>query len=123
MQSKTLALIADEEVGKGDVLGVARIAGIMGAKNAAQLIPLCHPISLEKVSVDFELDKENNAVVITGSASTTGKTGVEMEAITAVIISGLTIYDMCKAVDRTMRIDSVRLIKKIGGKSGDIILE
>ena len=123
MQPETLALIESNGFEKGDVLGVARIAGIMGAKNTSQLIPLCHPLPLNKVAVDFEFDREDSAVNITATARTTGKTGVEMEALTAVTISALTIYDMCKAVDRAMQIDSVRLVRKTGGKSGDIILE
>ncbi|MCH7801813.1 MAG: cyclic pyranopterin monophosphate synthase MoaC [Chloroflexi bacterium] len=123
MRPETLALIESNGFEKGDVLGVARIAGIMGAKNTSQLIPLCHPLPLNKIAVDFEFDKENSAVNITATARTTGKTGVEMEALTAVTISALTIYDMCKAVDRAMKIDSVRLTRKTGGKSGDIILE
>jgi cyclic pyranopterin phosphate synthase len=123
MQPETLALIESNGFEKGDVLGVARIAGIMGAKNTSQLIPLCHPLALNKVSVDFEFDKEVSAVNITATARTNGKTGVEMEALTAVTVSALTIYDMCKAVDRAMQIDSVRLVRKTGGKSGDIILE
>jgi cyclic pyranopterin phosphate synthase len=123
MQPETLALIESNGFEKGDVLGVARIAGIMGAKNTSQLIPLCHPLALNKVAVDFELDKEASAVNITATARTNGKTGVEMEALTAVTVSALTIYDMCKAVDRAMQIDSVRLARKTGGKSGDIILE
>lgn len=123
MKPETLALIESNGFEKGDVLGVARIAGIMGAKNTSQLIPLCHPLPLNKIAVDFEFDKEDSAVNITATARTNGKTGVEMEALTAVTISALTIYDMCKAVDRGMRIDSVRLVRKTGGKSGDIFLE
>ena len=123
MQTETLALIRDNAFDKGDVLGVARIAGIMGAKNTAQLIPLCHPLPLNKVAIEFDLDSDASAVNITATARTTGKTGVEMEALTAVSIAALTIYDMCKAVDRAMRIEAVRLVRKTGGKSGDIILE
>ena len=123
MQPETLALIESNGFKKGDVLGVARVAGIMGAKNTSQLIPLCHPLPLNKVAVDFEFDKNDSAVNITATARTNGKTGVEMEALTAVTVSALTIYDMCKAVDRAMQIDSVRLARKTGGKSGDIILE
>ena len=123
MQTETLALIRDNAFDKGDVLGVARIAGIMGAKNTSQLIPLCHPLPLNKVAVEFDLDDAASSVNITTTARTTGKTGVEMEALTAVSIAALTIYDMCKAVDRAMRIEAVRLVRKTGGKSGDIILE
>lgn len=123
MRPETLALIRDNAFDKGDVLGVARIAGIMGAKNTSQLIPLCHPLPLNKVAVEFDLDEEANAVDITSTARTTGKTGVEMEALTAVSVAALTIYDMCKAVDRAMRIEAVRLARKTGGKSGDVFLE
>ena len=123
MQPETLALIRDNAFDKGDVLGVARIAGIMGGKNTSQLIPLCHPLPLSKVAVDFDLDAGASSVNITATARTTGKTGVEMEALTAVSVAALTIYDMCKAVDRAMRIEAVRLARKTGGKSGDIILE
>ncbi len=123
MQPETLALIRDNAFDKGDVLGVARIAGIMGAKNTSQLIPLCHPLPINKVAVEFDLDSDASAVNITATARATGKTGVEMEALTAVSIAALTIYDMCKAVDRAMRIEAVRLARKTGGKSGDIILE
>jgi cyclic pyranopterin phosphate synthase len=122
MQPKTLALIRDNAFDKGDVLGVARIAGIMGAKNTSQLIPLCHPLPLNKVAVEFDLDDAASAVEITATARTTGKTGVEMEALTAVSVAALTIYDMCKAVDRAMRIEAIRLARKTGGKSGDIFL-
>ena len=123
MQPETLALIKANSMKKGDVLGVARIAGIMAAKNTSGLIPLCHPLPLSQVAVDFEFDDNANAISITGTARTTGKTGVEMEALTAVSIAALTIYDMCKAVDRAMRIDGVRLVRKTGGKSGDVFLE
>lgn len=123
MRRETLALVRDNSFDKGDVLGVARIAGIMGAKNTSQLIPLCHPLPLNKVGVEFEFDDEASAINITATARTTGKTGVEMEALTAVSVAALTIYDMCKAVDRAMRIESVRLARKTGGQSGDVILE
>ena len=123
MRPETLALIRDNAFDKGDVLGVARIAGIMGAKNTSQLIPLCHPLPLNKIAVEFDLDEEASAVNITSTARTTGKTGVEMEALTAVSVAALTIYDMCKAVDRAMRIEAIRLARKTGGKSGDIFLE
>ncbi len=123
MRPETLALIRDNAFDKGDVLGVARIAGIMGAKNTSQLIPLCHPLPLNKIAVEFDLDDAASAVNITSTARTTGKTGVEMEALTAVSVAALTIYDMCKAVDRAMRIEAIRLVRKTGGKSGDILLE
>ena len=123
MRRETLELIRANAFEKGDVLGVARIAGIMGAKNTSSLIPLCHPLPLNKIAVEFDLDKDDSAVEITATARTTGKTGVEMEALTAVSIAALTIYDMCKAVDRGMRIEAVRLARKTGGQSGDVVLE
>jgi cyclic pyranopterin phosphate synthase len=123
MQKQTLELIKKGEMEKGDVLSVARIAGIMGAKRTSDLIPLCHPLPLDQVKVELELDDENSQVLITATARTTAKTGVEMEALTAVSIAALTIYDMCKAVDRGIRIESIRLVRKRGGKSGDIVLE
>lgn len=119
MQPETLRLVADNAFEKGDVLAVARIAGIMGAKQTSNLIPLCHPLPLSRISVDFDLDVDANTVSIIAEAKTTGKTGVEMEALTAVSIAALAIYDMCKAVDRGMRIKDVRLTRKSGGKSGD----
>ena len=119
MQSETLRLVADNAFDKGDVLAVARIAGIMGAKQTSSLIPLCHPLPLSRIAVDFDLDTDASAVRINAEAKTTGKTGVEMEALTAVSIAALTIYDMCKAVDRGMRIEAVRLTRKSGGQSGD----
>ncbi len=119
MQPQTLRLIADNAFDKGDVLAVARIAGIMAAKQTSNLIPLCHPLPLSRIAVDFELDSAEDAVRITAEAKTTGKTGVEMEALTAVSVAALTIYDMCKAVDRAMRIEGVRLTRKSGGQSGD----
>ena len=123
MQSKTLKLIQDGALKKGDVLTVARIAGIMAAKRTSDLIPLCHPIPLNKISLDITIDPENNAVNIRATAHTTGKTGVEMEALTAVNIAALTIYDMAKAVDRAMRITDIRLLEKHGGIHGDYIAE
>lgn len=119
MQPETLRLVADNAFDKGDVLAVARIAGIMGAKQTSNLIPLCHPLPLSRIAVDFDLDEDANAVRITAEAKTTGRTGVEMEALTAVSIAALTIYDMCKAVDRAMRVEGVRLTRKSGGQSGD----
>jgi cyclic pyranopterin phosphate synthase len=123
MRRQTLELIKRGEVEKGDVLSVARVAGIMGAKRTSDLIPLCHPLPLDQVTVELELDEKKNQVQITATARTTAKTGVEMEALTAVTVAALTIYDMCKAVDRGMRIESIRLVRKRGGKSGDIVLE
>ena len=118
MQPETLELIRTGTAKKGDVLGVARIAGIMAAKKTHELIPLCHPLSLEKVEVAFRIDAEANAVEVAATCRLTGKTGVEMEALTAASVAALTIYDMCKAVDRGMRIEAVRLVHKDGGKSG-----
>jgi cyclic pyranopterin phosphate synthase len=123
MQPETLALIATGELEKGDALATARIAGIMASKQTPSLIPLCHPIPLSHVSVELELDEANSMVTITATARTNAQTGVEMEAMTAVSVAALTIYDMCKAVDRGIRIEAVRLVRKTGGKSGDIILE
>jgi cyclic pyranopterin phosphate synthase len=119
MQPETLALIASGSAKKGDVLGVARIAGIMAAKKTHELIPLCHPIALTRVALAFELRPEGHAVQCTATAETVGPTGVEMEALTAVQVALLTIYDMCKAVDRGMVIGGVRLLEKRGGKSGE----
>jgi len=123
MQPETLALIAQNQIAKGDVLAVAQVAGIMAAKQTAQLIPMCHPLMLTHVEVCFELDEPEHRVLIVATATTTDKTGVEMEALVAVSVAALTIYDMCKAVDRGMRIGSIRLVRKSGGKSGEIILE
>lgn len=119
MQPETLRLITEGALKKGDVLTVARIAGIMAAKRTAELIPLCHPIPLTKISVDLSLDPAANAVRISATAKTTGKTGVEMEALTAVTVAALTIYDMAKAVDRGMIIGEVKLTEKTGGVHGD----
>jgi cyclic pyranopterin phosphate synthase len=118
MQPETLALIQAGSAKKGDVLGIARIAAIQAAKRTGDLIPLCHPIALTRVTADFAVDVENNAVHCTVTAECFGRTGVEMEALTATSVGLLTIYDMCKAADRGMRIDSIRLIEKLGGKSG-----
>jgi cyclic pyranopterin phosphate synthase len=118
MQAETLAMIAAGSAKKGDVLGVARLAAIMAAKKTSDLIPLCHPLALTKVTAEFAIDQQNLAVACTVTAETTGKTGVEMEALTAVSVGLLTIYDMCKAVDRGMRMESIRLLHKEGGKSG-----
>lgn len=118
MQAHTLAKIREGSAGKGDVLGVARVAAIQGAKRTSDLIPLCHPVPLSNVDIEFELLGEVNAVQCTARAETVGRTGVEMEAFTAVSVALLTIYDMCKAVDRGMCIEGVRLLEKRGGKSG-----
>ncbi len=123
MQPETLRLIKQGLMKKGDVLTIAQLAGIMASKRTSELIPLCHPLPLNKVDVDLELDETNSRVIVTATARTSGKTGVEMEALTAVSVAGLTVYDMCKAVDRGMRIEAVRLVSKTGGQSGDIILE
>jgi cyclic pyranopterin phosphate synthase len=124
MQPATLALIQEGGLPKGDVLAVAQVAGVMAAKRTYELIPMCHPLLLTHIGVEFETqvtgDEEGLAAIeITATVHTTGKTGVEMEALTAVTIAGLTIYDMCKAVDRGMRLEAVRLVRKSGGKSGE----
>jgi cyclic pyranopterin phosphate synthase len=118
MRPETLALIEQGGIGKGDVLGVARLAGITGAKRTADLIPLCHPLALSSVQVELACHPEPPAVEITATCRTVGRTGVEMEALCAVSAAALTVYDMCKAVDRGMRITDVRLRHKAGGKSG-----
>ena len=118
MQAATLDLIQQGKHKKGDVLGVARIAGIMATKRTADLVPMCHPLALTHVAIEFDVDAGANAIECTVSAETTGQTGVEMEALTGVQVSLLTIYDMCKAVDRGMVISDVRLLEKSGGKSG-----
>jgi cyclic pyranopterin monophosphate synthase len=118
MQQATLALIMAGGVKKGDVLSVAQLAGIMGAKRTPDLIPLCHPLALSSVSVELTCDPQRHAVDITATCKLKGRTGVEMEALTAVAIAALTVYDMCKAVDRGMRIEGIRLLHKSGGKSG-----
>lgn len=117
MQPATLAIIASGTAGKGDVLGIARIAGIQAAKKTSDLIPLCHPLALTRVAVDFQLDADASCVRCTATVETVGPTGVEMEALTAVQVALLTIYDMCKAVDHAMVIEDVRLVKKQGGRS------
>jgi cyclic pyranopterin phosphate synthase len=121
MQPETLRLIRDGAIKKGDVLTIARIAGIMAAKRTAEIIPLCHPISLTHLDVHITLDESEYAALITATARTTGKTGVEMEALTAVSAAALTIYDMAKAVDRAMRISDIRLLEKRGGVHGDYV--
>lgn len=119
MQPDTLALIMSHGVAKGDVLSVARLAGIMGAKRTPDLIPLCHPLALSSVTVELTCAPDRNAVDITATCKLNGRTGVEMEALTAVGVAALTVYDMCKAVDRGMRITDIRLLHKDGGKSGE----
>ena len=119
MQPETLRLLLKGEIAKGNVLTTAQIAGIMAAKKTHELIPMCHPLLLTGIDVDLTPDQAANAIEITATVRTTGKTGVEMEALTAVSIAGLTVYDMCKAVDRGMRVEAVRLVEKTGGKSGD----
>jgi cyclic pyranopterin monophosphate synthase len=123
MKAETLSLLQKNLLPKGDVLSVAQIAGIMAAKQTPTLIPMCHPLLLGEIKVEFEIDQANSAVLITSTVKNTGKTGVEMEAMTATAVAALTIYDMCKAVDKGIRIDNVRLVKKSGGKSGTIVLE
>jgi cyclic pyranopterin monophosphate synthase len=123
MGPKTLNLLEKGKLPKGDVLSTARVAGIMAAKETYRLMPLCHPLLIENVAVEFSLDKKSSAVEITATVKGSGKTGFEMEALTAVVVSGLTIYDMCKTVDQTMRLENIRLVKKSGGKSGTINLE
>lgn len=118
MSAECFQMLRASAIAKGDVLGVARLAGIMAAKKVDDLIPLTHPLPINKADVDFTLDEGRNAVHITATVSMTGKTGVEMEALTAVSIAALTIYDMCKAVDKGMVIDNIRLLEKSGGKSG-----
>lgn len=123
LKPETVNLIRQGLMKKGDVLGVAKIAGIMGAKRTSELIPLCHPIPLTQVEVDLQLSDDLPGVRITATARTIGKTGVEMEALTAVSVAALTVYDMIKAVEKTARIQNVRLIEKHGGRSGDVINE
>ena len=123
MQSKTLDLIVSGSHKKGDVLSVAKIAGIQAAKKCSELIPLCHPLMLTKVNVELTPNTEKNCIEITATAKLNGRTGVEMEALTAASIAALTVYDMCKAVDRFMTINNVQLLEKKGGKSGHWVLE
>ena len=123
MKPSTLDLINKGGVAKGDVLAAAQLAGIMAAKQTPQMIPLCHPVLIGDIKVGFNLDEENGAVEITAMVKSLGKTGVEMEALTAVAVAALTIYDMCKAADRGIQIENIRLVRKSGGKSGVITLE
>jgi cyclic pyranopterin phosphate synthase len=120
MKKETFDLIRAGQIKKGDVLTVAQIAGISAAKRTSELIPLCHPLFLSKVDIDLVLDESIPGAVITATAKVTGKTGVEMEALTAVSVAALTVYDMAKAVEKTMRIQNIRLIEKHGGQSGDV---
>jgi cyclic pyranopterin phosphate synthase len=122
MQPATLGLIAEQELAKGDVLTTAQLAGIMGAKQTASLIPLCHPLALTHVDVTLEIDRARSCVEITATVRTRAATGVEMEALTAVSIAALTVYDMAKAAEKTMHIENIRLVYKAGGKSGEIKL-
>jgi cyclic pyranopterin phosphate synthase len=123
MKQATLDLIRAGQIKKGDVLTVAQIAGISASKRTAELIPLCHPLPLTKVDVDLALDESIPGIVITATAKTIGKTGVEMEALTAVSVAALTVYDMAKAAEKTMRIQNIRLVEKHGGQSGDVVNE
>lgn len=123
MQVKTLELIRQGLIKKGDVLSVAQIAGIMAAKRTSELIPMCHPLPLLDIQVDLTLDSNLPGVQIVSSVKTIAKTGVEMEALTAVAVAGLTVYDMVKAAEKTMRIQNIRLVKKTGGQSGDVLNE
>ena len=123
MKAATLQLIKQGNLKKGDILTTAQIAGIMAAKRTSELIPLCHPLPLTYIDVSLSLNEEDNTVEVEATVQTSGKTGVEMEAFTAVSVACLTIYDMAKAVDRTMQIDNIRLVEKRGGRSGDIVLE
>jgi len=123
MMPETLKRIIDGNIKKGDVLAVSQVAGIMAAKKTSGLIPMCHNIILTGADINFKIDEKNSKIDIEAIVRTTGKTGVEIEALTAVSVAGLTIYDMCKAIDRKMRLTDVRLVKKTGGKSGDFIVE
>jgi cyclic pyranopterin phosphate synthase len=123
MRPETLALVQRGAMGKGDVLAVAQVGGVMAAKSTGSLIPLCHPLPITGVDLSFRFDHAESAIEIEATARVVGKTGVEMEALTAVAVAALTIYDMCKAVDRAMVISEIRLIHKAGGKSGEFIRE
>lgn len=123
IDAQTLSLISEGKIAKGDVFATARVAGILAAKNTPHLIPLCHPIPLTQVTVDIKVDEQNEGLEITSKVNTEAKTGVEMEAMTAVSITALTIYDMCKSENKEIRVRSIRLISKTGGKSGDLVLE
>lgn len=123
MLPETLALIQSGGINKGDVLAVAQVAGIMGAKQTHTVIPMCHPLMINSINIVFEMNDKESYIRIRSEVKTTGKTGVEMEALTAVSMAALTVYDMCKAVDRWMEIDSIKLLEKSGGKSGHVVRE
>ncbi|HET6846559.1 MAG TPA: cyclic pyranopterin monophosphate synthase MoaC [Anaerolineales bacterium] len=123
MQAATLALIRAGELKKGDVLGTAQLAGVMAAKRTSDLIPLCHPLTLTQIAVDLEPDDVLPGIQITATVRSTGKTGVEMEALTAVSVAALTVYDMAKSAEKTMQIGNIRLVEKHGGRSGDVVNE
>lgn len=123
MKKETFGLIRNGQIKKGDVLTIAQIAGISASKRTSDLIPLCHPLPLSKIDVDLALDESLPGVIITATVKTVGKTGVEMEALTAVSVAALTVYDMAKAAEKTMRIQNIRLVEKHGGQSGDIVNE
>lgn len=118
MKQETIRLIKDGTISKGDVLGVARVAGIMAAKNTSGLIPMCHPLNITSAKIDFDIDERRNKIEVRAAVKTNGQTGVEMEALTAVSVSALTIYDMCKAADKEMVISDIMLLEKSGGRSG-----
>lgn len=123
MRPETLSAVEEGQISKGDVLATAQIAAVMAAKRTWEIIPLCHPLLLTGVSVSFTIDRDASAIDVSATVKTTGKTGVEMEALTAVSAAALTIYDMCKAIDPAMRIVEIRLVRKSGGKSGEVVLE
>ncbi len=123
MQDATFNMVREGTLPKGDALATAKVAGIMAAKKTPALLPLCHPLLIEDISVEYALDKKTTAVEITATAKGSGKTGYEMEALVAVTIAALTIYDMCKGVDARLKIDNIRLVSKSGGKSGAVVLE
>ncbi|HWJ03258.1 MAG TPA: cyclic pyranopterin monophosphate synthase MoaC [Verrucomicrobiae bacterium] len=123
MRAETLAAVTSGKIAKGDVLAVAQVAGVMAAKETSRLIPMCHPLFITGADLSFNIDQQNSKVDVQAVVKTTGKTGVEMEALTAVSAAALTIYDMCKAIDKDMVIDSIRLIEKTGGKSGRYVRE
>ncbi len=123
MSPETLTAIREQTTSKGDVLSVAQLAGVMAAKRTSELIPLCHPLQLSFVGVELTPGEDGASVEIEATVRTTGQTGAEMEALTAVSVAGLTVYDMCKAIDRAMRVEAVRLVSKSGGRSGDLWLE
>lgn len=121
MKPETLILLKDRQISKGDVIGVARVAGIMAAKRTSDLIPMCHPLNISSVGIDFEINEKNSRIDITTRVKTSGQTGVEMEALLATSIAALTIYDMCKSIDKEMTITDIMLMEKKGGKSGEFI--